>query len=150
MLQSAEKFNSEKTGTQLSYVPKVCPSHHLENQVKFGIHTCLLQQDSIESGVVNELPVLQLLENFLLYAGLQSKVSCLEENLDSCTRWRRWSLRGRRVDAHLRLMRWESGWTPHTHVLEGLAHALHLLQHPVEKLTQTKTHGEMWEKYVSG
>jgi len=34
---------------------------------------------------VNEILVLQLLENFLLPAGLQSKVSCLEENLDSST-----------------------------------------------------------------
>jgi len=42
ILQSAEKFNGEKTGTQLSYIPKVCPSHHLENQVKFGFQTCFL------------------------------------------------------------------------------------------------------------
>ena len=26
ILQSAKKFNGEKTGTQLSYVPKICPS----------------------------------------------------------------------------------------------------------------------------
>jgi len=42
ILQSAKKFKGEKTGTKLSYVPKICPSYHLENQVKFSIHTCFL------------------------------------------------------------------------------------------------------------
>jgi hypothetical protein len=41
-------------------------------------------QDRIKSGDVNETLILQLLENFLLSAGLQPKVSRLEENLDSC------------------------------------------------------------------